>query len=63
PNNSKVAHQSLQDMNMKDNMLIAYIVRGNKLIFPSGKDTLEPGDQVIITTTIKSLENIEDILA
>lgn len=63
PMNSKVTHHRLQDMNMKDNLLIAYIVRGDKLIFPSGKDTIEPGDQVIIATTIKSLENIEDILA
>lgn len=63
PENSKVTHQLLQDMNMKANLVIAYIVRGNKLIFPSGKDMMKPGDQVIIVTTIKSLENIEDILA
>ncbi len=63
PNNSKVTRQTLQDMNMKANLLIAYIIRGNKLIFPSGKDMIEPGDQVIIVTTMKSLENIEDILA
>ena len=63
PENSKVTHQRIQDMNMKNNLLIAYIVRDNKLIYPSGSDTIESGDQVIITTTIKSLENIEDILA
>ncbi|GEK90850.1 Trk system potassium transporter TrkA [Alkalibacterium kapii] len=62
PENSRVTHQCIQDLNMKNNLLIAYIVRNNELIFPSGKDRIESGDQVIITTTIKSLENVEDIL-
>lgn len=63
PEQSKVLDHTLQDLKMKDNLLIAYIIRGKKTIFPSGKDSLKPDDQVIIVTTKKSLENIEDILA
>lgn len=63
PKHSKVTNQQLQHMNLKDNLLVAYIVRNKKLIFPTGKDVIRPGDQVIIVTTKRSLENIEDILA
>ncbi|GAA0369366.1 Trk system potassium transporter TrkA [Alkalibacterium iburiense] len=63
PNHSRVVNQQLQDMNMKDNLLVAYIVRNKKLIFPTGQDVIKPGDQVIIVTTKRTLENIEDILA
>lgn len=53
---------TLQDMSIKDNILIAYILRGNKLIYPRGKDTIREKDRVIIVTTEKYLRDLNDIL-
>lgn len=60
--NSKVINVPLMKLKMKENLLIAYIVRGSKLIFPAGKDVMKAGDQVIVVTTNKTFEDIEDIL-
>ena len=47
----------------KDNLLVAGIMRGNKLIVPSGDDFIKAGDSVIIVTTNSFLTSLEDILA
>ena len=52
----------LQDMKLKENLLLCGIVRGKKLITPSGKDTIELNDTVIVVTTHKCLRGISDIL-
>lgn len=62
PEDSKVTNRTLEELKMKDNLLIAYIIRGKKTIFPSGKDDIRAGDRVIIVSTKKNLDNIEDIL-
>ena len=46
----------------KSNLLIAFIVRGEKLIYPDGNDRLEPHDRVIVVTTQKNFDDIIDIL-
>ena len=43
-------------------LLIAFIVRGEKLIYPDGNDQLEPHDRVIVVTTQKNFDDIIDIL-
>jgi len=63
PNDSKVVNRTLESMKLKQNILIAYIIRGKKLIFPTGRDVLKPGDHVIITSIERKLDRIEDILA
>lgn len=62
PEKCRVTNQTLQNLRMKDNLLIAYIIRGKKTIFPSGSDVIKAGDQVIIVTTKKNLDSIDDIL-
>ena len=52
----------LQELKLKENLLLCCIVRGRKLITPSGKDTIELNDTVIVVTTHKGLEGISDIL-
>lgn len=61
-NDSRVIHTELKDLNMKSDLLVAYIMRKNRLIFPSGEDTIQPGDHVIIVTTHKAFDDIDDIL-
>ena len=47
---------------LKDNLLICCIVRDKNIITPSGRDTLELNDTVIVVTTHKGLRDISDIL-
>ncbi len=53
----------LKDMRTKPNLLIASIIRGNKIIYPGGDDTIENGDTVIVITHNLRLRNLEDIMA
>ena len=53
----------LKNLKTKDNLLVAGIMRGNKLIVPSGDDFIQAGDSVIIVTTKSFLTSLEDILA
>jgi trk system potassium uptake protein TrkA len=60
---SKVTDTPLMNLQLKKNLLVCAIVRNNKLITPSGKDSILKGDIVIIVTTNKGLTDIKDILA
>ena len=60
---SKVTGTPLMNLKLKKNLLVCAIVRNGKIITPSGKDTIENGDTVIIVTTNKGLTDIKDILA
>ena len=59
---SKVTNTPLMELNLKENLLICSIVRGGKIITPSGKDVIQNGDTVIVVTTNKGLKDIKDIL-
>ena len=51
----------LQELHLKSNVLIACLYRNGKLILPRGRDVLLPGDTVIVVTTIRGTNDIEDI--
>lgn len=53
----------LQDLHLKDELLIGCICRGDKFITPRGSDTIEVGDSVIVVTTISGLRSLNDIFA
>ncbi len=52
----------LNALKLKKNILIAYIVRKNQLIFPTGNDEIRPGDHLIAVTTEHNIEEIDDLL-
>ncbi len=54
----------IKDMKLKKNLLLACIIRQNKLIYPHGADTIEAGDSVIVVTKSSddALEDLADIL-
>lgn len=52
----------LKDMRLKKNLLIAGIIRQNKIIFPRGNDCLEEGDSVIVVTAGRFMSNLSEIL-
>lgn len=58
---TKYTGKQIKDLKRKPNTLITCIIRDNKVIIPSGLDTLEPHDSVIIVTTNKYISNLEDI--
>lgn len=52
----------LKDLNIRPNMLVACITRKNTVLTPGGLDAIESGDKVIIVTTTKGLNDLDDIL-
>ena len=60
---SPVTGTPLTGLSLKDHMLITCINRGGRIIIPRGNDMIQPGDSVIVVTTQKGIDGIEDILA
>lgn len=62
---SDVTGVMLKDLKprMKKDILIAFINRNGKILIPSGSDTIEAGDTVMIVTTHSGFNDIRDILA
>lgn len=59
---SPVVGKQLKTLKFKNNLQIACITRKGKAIIPKGEDTIEPDDLVIVVTTHKGLQKIDDIL-
>ena len=59
---SILAGTALKNMTIIPNTLICCIYRNRKVIIPGGNDTIEVGDSVIVVTTKKGLNDIDDIL-
>jgi len=59
---SPISNIKLEDLNLKDNILIACITRNSKLIIPRGQDMILPGDTVIVVTLKEGFTDISDIL-
>lgn len=54
---------SLNDLQLKPNLLIACIVRKGKALIPGGSDCMKPGDSVIVVTADHLLRTLDDIFA
>ncbi len=52
----------MKNLSLKPNNLIACIARKRQIILPSGDDCIQVGDNVIIITMEKQIEDIKDIL-
>lgn len=60
--NSPAAGISLEKLQLKDNIIIACITRGQDVIIPRGRDVMLPGDHVIVVTKNAGFDDITDIL-
>ena len=58
---SKLYDKPLKDLKLKDNCLIACIVRGETVIIPNGNSEIRLGDNVIVVTTHKNFDDLSDI--
>ena len=52
----------LKDLKIKDNVLIAGIIRDRKTIIPGGNDAIHPFDKVVVIAGGKELSDLSDIL-
>lgn len=59
---TKINDVPLKDLKIKKNLLIAYIIRNNIPIFPTGNDVIKKGDRIIVITTEHFFDEINDIL-
>lgn len=58
----KLVNIPLKDMKLKQNILIAGIIRGRRIIIPAGDDIILPEDKVVVIAAGRKLNNIEDII-
>ena len=59
---SNITNTPLAELKFKENVLIASIIRNNKVIIPRGQDTIRSGDNVIVVSKHLALRGITDIL-
>lgn len=59
---SEITDTPLMHLDISSQAIIAYIIRKNQLIFPTGQDEIWVGDHVIAVTTITGVDGIDDLL-
>ena len=59
---SNVTDKKLKDLKLKANTLVSCINRSGKIIIPTGNDSIEVGDSVMIVTKNKGFTALTDIL-
>ena len=59
---TKYTNIALKDLKTKPNNLIACIGRKRQMIIPSGNDSIQVGDTVVVITKSKKIQDITDIL-
>ena len=63
PDGTPLTGVPLKSLGLKSGILLAGIVRQNgRILIPSGDDMIEPEDDVIVVTTGRRLQDIQDIL-
>ena len=58
----RIYNKPLKELRIKENCLIACIIRENEVIIPNGNDCIKLGDSVIVVTTHKNFDDLTDIL-
>ena len=59
---NKMTAKPLSHLKLKKGILIAAIIRKGKTIFPTGEDTLEVGDQLLVITLLPNITKIYDLI-
>jgi trk system potassium uptake protein TrkA len=58
----KFYDKPLKDLKIKENCLIACIIRQNEVMIPNGNSCIKQGDNVVVVTTYKNFDDLTDIL-
>ncbi|WP_019775587.1 Trk system potassium transporter TrkA [Streptococcus sobrinus] len=59
---NKIAGKRLADVQLKKGVLVAAIIRKGKPLFPTGQDTYEVGDKIVVVTLLTNIADIYDLL-
>ncbi len=59
---SAVTDIPLMDLSLKDNLLICFISRNGSILIPTGSDSIQVGDTVMVVTTHTGFNDLQDIL-
>jgi len=59
--NTRHLNKPLKDLRLKDNLLIAALVRDGEVIIPGGEDEICRGDNVVVVTANRQLGDLNDI--
>ena len=62
-NSAKILGIKLKDLAINPNMLIAFIIRNSKQIFPNGDDEIKLDDNVVVVSYKHKIEHIDDIIS
>ncbi len=57
----RIYDKPLKELKLKENCLVACIIRENEVIIPNGNDSIKLGDNVIVVTTHKNFDDLTDI--
>ena len=57
----RIYDKPFKELNIKENCLIACIIRQSDVIIPNGNDCIKQGDNVIVVTTHKNFDDLTDI--
>ena len=60
--NSRTVDTPLMQLDLKDDLQVICISRGDKIILPQGSDVIKPDDSVVVVTKHKGLSDLNDIL-
>ncbi len=58
---SELVNTSLEELQLKSNVIIGSINRKGQVFIPRGRDCLQVGDSVVVVTTIQGLSDLDDI--
>ena len=59
---NKMTGKPLSQLKFKKDLLIAAIIRNGKTIFPTGEDSLQVGDKLVVITLLSNITKIYDLL-
>jgi trk system potassium uptake protein TrkA len=59
----KIYDKPLKELRIKENCLVACIIRNSQVIIPDGNSCIQQGDNVIVVTTHKNFDDLTDIIA
>ena len=57
----RIYNKPLKELKIKENCLIACIIRGSDVVIPNGNSCIKLGDNVIVVTTHKNFDDLTDI--
>lgn len=58
----RITDKPLRELKLKENILIAGIIRGRRTIVPGGNDSILPGDRVVVIVENRRIRDLADVL-